>query len=255
MLLQNSKEIKKKAIIEVDRVDFSYPGTPVLKEISFQVMPGEFIGMIGPNGGGKTTLLKLILGFLKPSQGTIKVFGEEGGSSLAINRLAYVPQAVRFDRDFPISVEEVVLSGLINHLPWYGRFHSTDRNAAREALEKVGLLQFASHSFGALSGGQAQRVLIARALVSNPQLLLLDEPTASVDSQAEADIYTLLNQLKGEMTILMVTHDLGAVIEQVERILCVHGNLISLKPEDVCKHFAFGLYHMPLYSPKSTLKE
>lgn len=246
MPLPNNSSMDKLPIIELKNVSFAYPGNLVLKNVYFQVSPGEFIGMIGPNGGGKTTLLKLILGFLKPLKGMIKVFGETAGSSPTLNRLAYVPQAVRFDRDFPISVEEVVLSGLIAHLPWYGRFRTADRIAAQEALEKIGLPHLANAPFGILSGGQAQRVLIARALVSNPQLLLLDEPTASVDSQAEADIYALLNQLRGYMTILMVTHDLGAAIEQVGRILCVQGGVLSLKPEEVCKHFAFGLYHMPL---------
>jgi zinc transport system ATP-binding protein len=245
----NNRSMDKLPVIELENVSFAYPGNLVLRDVSFQVYPGEFIGMIGPNGGGKTTLLKLILGFLKPLKGTVKVFGEVAGSSPTLNRLAYVPQAIRFDRDFPISVEEVVLSGLISHLPWHGRFHTADRIAAQEALEKIGLPHLAKASFGTLSGGQAQRVLIARALVSNPQLLLLDEPTASVDSQAEADIYALLNWLKGQMTILMVTHDLRAAIEQVGRILCVQGSVLSLKPEEVCKHFAFGLYHMPLIQP------
>jgi len=246
--------MNKPPVIELQNITFSYPGNPVLKDVSFEVYPGEFIGMIGPNGGGKTTLLKLILGFLKPSKGVIKVFGETVGTSSLVNRLAYVPQAVRFDRDFPISVEEVILSGLMSNLPWYGRFHAVDREAAWHALEKVGLTHLGKASFGTLSGGQAQRVLIARALVSNPTLLLLDEPTASVDSQAEADIYTLLSQLKGSMTILMVTHDLGVAIEQVGRILCVQGRVISLKPEEVCKHFAFGLYHMPLIQTPTSKK-
>jgi zinc transport system ATP-binding protein len=242
-----SKSIPDEPVIEFDQVSFSYQSTPVLNAVSFQVYPGEFIGMIGPNGGGKTTLLKLILGFLKPSKGTIRVFGRTPATqSKQPTRLAYVPQSIRFDRDFPISVEEVVLSGLISHLPWYGRFRATDRKTAERALKKTGLDHLAKCPFGTLSGGQAQRVLIARALVSQPELLLLDEPTASVDSRAEADIYAILNQLKGQMTILMVTHDLRAAIDQVERVLCVQGGVISLKPEEVCKHFAFGLYHMPL---------
>ena len=247
-----SKSIKDDPVIEFDQVSFSYQSTPVLKQVTFQVYPGEFIGMIGPNGGGKTTLLRLILGFLRPSRGTLRVFGRSPGAQPAKSiQLAYVPQSVRFDRDFPISVEEVVLSGLISHLPWYGRFRAADRKAAKKALEKTGLAHLSEHPFGTLSGGQAQRVLIARALVSQPQLLLLDEPTASVDSQAEADIYAILNQLKGQMTILMVTHDLRIAIDQVERILCVQRGVISLKPEEVCKHFAFGLYHMPLLQPSS----
>ena len=233
-------------VIEFDRVSFSYQGTPVLNDVSFRVQAGEFIGIIGPNGGGKTTLLKLMLGFLKPARGTIRIFGEKSGAHSEINKLAYVPQSVRFDREFPISVEEVVLSGLISHLPWFGRFHANDRLAAKEALQHMGLAHLAGNAFGNLSGGQAQRTLIARALVSKPQLLLLDEPTASVDSQAESDIYAILKQLNGKMTILMVTHDLRTAIEQVERVLCVQGGVITLKPEEVCKHFAFGLYHMPL---------
>jgi zinc transport system ATP-binding protein len=244
-------------MIEFDQVSFSYQNTPVLNQVTFQVYPGEFVGLIGPNGGGKTTLLKLILGFLKPSRGILHVFGKiaRDGEHTPPNQIAYVPQSMRFDRDFPISVEEVVLSGLISHLPWYGQFRSSDRKRAKEALEETGLAHLSDHPFGTLSGGQAQRVLIARALVSQPQLLLLDEPTASVDSQAEADIYAILNKLKGKMTILMVTHDLLAAIEQVQRVLCVQGGVISLKPEEVCKHFAFGLYHMPLIQPSPLNRE
>lgn len=240
----------KAPIIELDHIHFSYLGNPILEEVSFQVYPGEFIGIIGPNGGGKTTLLKIIAGFLKQLKGKIKVFGKMPGSHP--NWLAYVPQSMRFDRDFPISVEEVVLSGLISRLPWYGRFYKTDRKIAKEALEKTELSHLAEYPFGYLSGGQAQRVLIARALVSEPKLLLLDEPTASVDNRAGADIYALLGQLKGRMTILMVTHDLSVAIGQVERVICVQGNVVSLKPEEVCKHFAFGLYHMPLIQNSST---
>ena len=225
----------------------------MLTDITFQVYPGEFIGLIGPNGGGKTTLLKLILGFLKPSRGIIKVLGKVPGTQPGKSSpIGYVPQATRLDRDFPITVGEVVLSGLTFHLPWHRMFRKEDLKAAREALEKIGLPHLWKHPFGTLSGGQAQRVLIARALVSKPELLLLDEPTASVDSQAEADIYSLFQQLKGHITILMVTHDLGAALEQVERILCVQRNVVSLKPEEVCKHFAFGLYHMPLMDNQSS---
>jgi zinc transport system ATP-binding protein len=115
----------------------------------------------------------------------------------------------------------------------------------------VGLINLEKHSFGTLSGGQAQRVLIARALVSQPQILLLDEPTASVDSRAEAEIYALLKKLKGKMTILMVTHDLRAALSHVERVLCVQKQVFSLKPEEVCEHFALGLYHKPLDQPQA----
>jgi zinc transport system ATP-binding protein len=223
-----------KPILQMENVAFSYPNNPVLYDVSLTIYPGEFIGLIGPNGGGKTTLLKLIMGFLKPTKGKIV---------LSHDSLAYVPQSIHFDRQFPISVLEVVLSGLLSRLPWYGKFHETDQQLALATLERVGLAHLSQEAFGRLSGGQAQRVLIARALVSQPQLLLLDEPTASVDSQAEADIYTLLKKLKGEMTILMVTHDLRAAIEQVQRLFCVQGCVFSLKPEEVCQHFSLGLFH------------
>lgn len=237
-------------IVNFENVYFSYDDTPVLSGISFSISPGEFIGIIGPNGGGKTTLLKLILGFIQPTNGKIKVLGHSPRSISTRCHIAYVPQSMRFDREFPISVQEVVLSGLLSQLPWYGIFGEAQHKAAKQALEEVGMSAFSQHPFGQLSGGQAQRVLIARALVAKPLLLLLDEPTASVDNQAETEIYAILNKLQGNMTILMVTHDLRAAVNQVSRLLCVQRNVVSLKPEEVCEHYAIGLYHDPLLQIK-----
>jgi zinc transport system ATP-binding protein len=217
---------------------------PVLQDINMQIEPGEFVGIIGPNGGGKTTLLKLMMGFISPLSGVIEVFGVP--PKRARYEMAYVPQSLRFDRQFPISVYELVLTGRLAHLPWYGIYSKEDGMAVEKALEQVGLTDFKAAAFGELSGGQAQRALIARALVSHPKLLFLDEPTASVDSQAEADIYAILKNLHKEMTILMVTHDLKTAIDQVQRVLCVQNTLRSLDPKEVCEHFAFGLYHAPL---------
>ena len=219
--------------------------------MNFSIRPGEFVGIFGPNGGGKTTLLKLIMGFLKPTSGKLAIFSES--SKDAIQQISYVPQSLRFDKQFPISVREVVLSGRLSHLPWYGVYRKEDKQAAIEALEKVRMLEFQDKAFGTLSGGQAQRVLIARALVSNPKLLLLDEPTASVDAQAENEIYALLKELRGKMTILMVTHNLQVAIKLVDRVLCVRGEVISIKTEEVCEHFALGLYHTPLINIKHDL--
>lgn len=233
-------------IIKIENLSFSYQNAPILSHVNLYVNKGEFIGLIGPNGGGKTTLLKLMMGFLKPTQGTIRVFGNPPYNARSNSHIGYVPQTLRFDRLFPISVFEVVLSGLLSKLPWYGRYHKSDQEKAKNMLETVGLADLAHHSFGTLSGGQAQRALIARALVAEPKILLLDEPTASVDSRAEADIYALLSQLKEKMTIIMVTHDLNAAIEHVERLYCVQGNVFGLKPEEVCEHFVIGLYHAPL---------
>ncbi len=243
-------EHKNEIPLILEDVSFAYQDTPVLDSVSFQVKKEEFVGLIGPNGGGKTTLLKLILGFLKPSKGKVFVFGKP--PQQARQQLAYVPQTLRFDRQFPISVLELVLAGRLAHLPWYGVYKERDYKIAREALDKVGLADFQDRSFGTLSGGQAQRVLIARALASEPQLLLLDEPTASVDAQSEADIYAILKSLSNHMTLLMVTHDLRAVIHNVQRVLCVQRQVMALKPEEVCEHFAFGLYHPPLVQVKAT---
>ncbi|MBA3957708.1 MAG: ABC transporter ATP-binding protein [Parachlamydiaceae bacterium] len=239
-------------IIELDHLDFGYQDLPVLNDVSFKIHAGDYVGIIGPNGGGKTTLLKLIMGFLKPTQGSIRVFGTSPNA--ACSQIAYVPQVVRFDRQFPISVLEVVLLGRLAQLPWYGRYREEDRHAACQALDKVGLLPLKDRAFGTLSGGQAQRTLIARALVSNPKLLLLDEPTASVDAQTQAEIYALLDQLQNEMTILMVTHDLNIAIEHVKRVICVQRQVILLTPQEVCEHFAMGLYHTPLINTISTRK-
>lgn len=230
-------------VVKLEQVSFAYPLNPVLQQVSLAIYPGQFIGIIGPNGGGKTTLLKLILGFLSPSQGVVQVFNQNPAERTKMPLpIAYVPQALFCDRHFPISAEEVVLTGLCSRLPWYGRFRTADRRAAQGALEKIGLAHLSGCPFGKLSGGQAQRVLIARALVSDPKLLLLDEPTASVDHQAEVEIYALLEQLKGTRTILMVTHDLRAALEHVEALLCVQGHVAVLKPTEVCPHFSFGLY-------------
>lgn len=227
--------------ISLKNVCFSYQDSLVLNDITFDIGSKEFIGMIGPNGGGKTTLLKLMMGFLKPTTGKITVFGELPMN--VQNQMAYVPQSLRFDRQFPISVFELVLGGRLSHLPWYGTFSQSDKQAALDALKQVHLTEYKDRAFGTLSGGQAQRALIARALASSPRILLLDEPTASVDAQAEADIYALLKELRGHIAIIMVTHDLRAAVELVDRVVCVQQTAVSLDPKEVCEHFAFGLYH------------
>ena len=234
--------------ISFENVSFGYQDIMVLKEVSFLVEKGAFIGIIGPNGGGKTTLLKLIMGFLKPLSGKVSIFGKDPNALMPC--IAYVPQTMRFDKQFPISVLEVVLQGKLSKLPWYGRYCEEDKNAALAILKRLGLEEMQDRAFGTLSGGQAQRVLIARALVSNPKLLLLDEPTASIDSQTQVEIYTLLKELSGSMTVVMVTHDLNAAIHYVQHVICVQHTVITLQPQEVCEHFALGLYHAPLISPR-----
>ena len=229
--------------IEVQDLSFSYDSLTALKNVSFTINEGEFAGIIGPNGGGKTTLLKLLLGFLTPSQGTVKIFGKP--PSTARKCMAYVPQAVHYDPEFPISVLEVVLGGKISKLSWFGGFPEKEITSAKECLEKMDLSTLADRSFGSLSTGQAQRALFARALVSNPKILLLDEPTACVDHQSESQIHHLLHALPKKITVLMVTHDLQTILEDVQKVLTVHGTIDCLGPKEVCEHFKHGVYHKP----------
>lgn len=229
--------------IEIEGLDFTYNEQNVLSKISLAVQEGEFLGIIGPNGGGKTTLLKLLLGFFRPELGRIEVFGKSPKEMQFL--MGYVPQSFHFDKIFPLTVLDLVLQGLLRELPWYGRFRKKEIEKAKEALKRVGLAGFEERRFGSLSGGQAQRAIIARALVSEPKILILDEPTANVDAHAEGLIYSLLRELKGKVTILMVTHDLTAVVNEVDRVFCVQRVGTLLTREQVCQHYAIGVYHPP----------
>ncbi len=229
--------------ISVEHLSFGYhPKECILKNVSFHVDKGKFLGIIGPNGGGKSTLLKLLLGLLEPWEGTILM----NSASPPTPRVGYVPQTFQFDKYFPITAFEVVLGGRARHLSWVGRYSEEDQAAAAAALHRVGLSHLENHVFGALSGGQAQRVLIARALAAEPAILLLDEPTSSTDPAAEAAILETIHGLHEAMTILMVTHNLAAILSHVEGILCVQGGAAMLHPKEICEHFALGLYHIPL---------
>lgn len=232
-------------VLQFNAVCFGYADMPVLDAVSFGIRRHEFIGMIGPNGGGKTTLLKLAMGFIKPQVGEITLFGKKPCESLL--KIGYVPQVMQFDRQFPITVEDLVLAGRLSRLPWYGRFDKSDKAAARDAIDRLGLKNLYDTPFSALSGGQAQRALIARALATPQlQLLILDEPTANIDAQGEEEIFSLLKSLRDQMTIIMVTHDLQAALSCFDRVLCVHRHVSTLAPQQVCEHFALGLYHAPL---------
>jgi len=230
--------------IHFNSVTFAYRQRAVLDDVSFTVKAGDFVGVIGPNGSGKTTLLKVIMGFLTPQSGKISVFGKSPAN--AQSKLAYVPQALSFDQLFPISVSELVLSGRLSRTSWLGRYNKEDRKRATAAIEQVGLEANAKQPFGTLSSGERQRALLARALISDPKLLLLDEPCANVDVEAQKVIYSVLEELKKKITIVMVTHDLRVASERVDTILCVEQKLFPMKPQDICEHFAIGLYHGPL---------
>lgn len=232
------------AALQFDNVSFSYGDVRAVKNASFQIAPNQFTGVIGPNGGGKTTLLKLAMGLLHPDAGTISIFGKDPSQSQGL--ISYVPQTLSYDRLFPISVKELVLMGRLSHLKWWGSFSASDDAAALKALKTVGLDHLLDVPVGNLSGGQLQRALIARALASEPKILFLDEPTSNVDTKAETDIYDLLSTLAKSMTIVMVTHNLNTAVQIVDQVLIVHGTVNTMKVADVCEHFALGLYHTPL---------
>lgn len=217
-------------------LSFSYGSIEVLKKVNFEVRQGEYIGIIGPNGGGKTTALKLILGFLKPQKGTVNI-------GCPSTRMGYVPQINAYDKAFPISVLEVVLMGSLGKLSWMGTLPKEEKERARLLLKEVGCDHLEKRAFGTLSGGQAQKVLIARALMCDPELLLLDEPTANIDAESEAAIFAYLKTLQGKKTIMIVTHNFDAIVKNVERVICFQQEVSSMKPQEVCKHFTIGMYH------------
>jgi zinc transport system ATP-binding protein len=210
-------------IIKVRDLDFSYNGQPVLRDVDLEVAAGDFMAMIGPNGGGKTTLLKLMLGLLSADRGQILIFGKS--PKAVSHRIGYVPQDVHINKDFPVSVLDVVLMGKLKPGRGWTRHSQNDRAAARQALEKVEMADYNDRRIGELSGGQLQRVFVARALVTEPDLLFLDEPTASIDTKGQREFYALLKELNQTITIIVVSHDLMVVSGYVKSVACVNQRL------------------------------
>ena len=210
-------------IIRIEGLDFAYNGQTVLKEVNLEVLEGDFIAMIGPNGGGKTTLLRLMLGLLKPERGRIRIMGKP--ATRVSHHIGYVPQNVHTNRRFPITALDVVLMGKLAPGKRWTKNAEQDRRDALEALDRIDMADYANRRIGELSGGQHQRVFIARALVTRPRLLLLDEPTASIDSKGQTDFYQLLKRLNREVTILVVSHDLLVISTYVKSVACVNCRL------------------------------
>lgn len=236
--------MSRSAAIEIKGLTAGYGGAAVIEDIDLTVEPEDYVGIIGPNGGGKTTLLRVILGFVRPERGSVAIFGESPGSGR--RHVGYVPQHASFDRQYPIAVHEAVRMGLRRKrglLPWW---RGADRTATMEALDAVSMADHAGEPLGELSGGQLQRVFIARALVARPRLLILDEPTASVDKQMQESVYDLLAQLNRDMTILLVTHDIGIISSHVKHVACLNHNLFSHGGNELTADMLEQAYQCPV---------
>jgi len=208
-------------ILEVVKASAGYNSEIILKDINFEVIDNDFIGVIGPNGGGKTTLLKLLLGELKPFNGQVNYFQSKKEETL----FGYLPQVSTIDREFPITVMDIVLSGLMSNNGLWGGNQKENRKKGFEILNTAGVSHLYKKSVGELSGGQLQRVFLCRALISKPRLLILDEPNTFVDNKFEKELYELLRELNKEMAIIMVSHDVGTITSYVKTIACVNRNL------------------------------
>ncbi len=227
-------------VISFQGVNFSYGKNKVLEDITFSIEKGDFAAIIGPNGGGKTTILKLILGLIHKEHGTLKVFGQDPAKNNL--KIGYVPQFSVHDSSFPIEVEQVVMSGLLNSFS-FGPFYNKEiKEKVKDALAKLGLSDRAKDRFGSLSGGLKQRTLIARAIVSQPQLLLLDEPVSSVDSSVEKDVFEMLNEFNKTMTIVIVSHDIGFISGFVNKLACVNRTLVMNDAKNVTFNDIDALY-------------
>lgn len=231
-------------VIAVDDVSFSFDGPVILDHVSLSVKKGEFLGIVGPNGGGKSTLLKLILGLLKPGHGRIRVLGKSPRKGRAM--IGYVPQYAGFERNFPITVQQTVLLGRMGKSASLFGFNGHDTELANRALQETEIADLKDRLLNTLSGGQFQRVLIARALVSEPEILILDEPTANIDSRAEADIFDVLKQLNERITIIVVSHDIGFISEYVTTVACLNKTLVSHETASISGKTIEELYGVPV---------
>ena len=231
-------------IIEVSDLWFSFNGIPVLKEVNLKIYAGDFLAVIGPNGGDKSTLLKIMIGLLEPDRGTVQVFGHSPRE--AAPGIGYVPQEIGFNKSFPISVQDVVLMGRIRGGGGWRRFSEEDKKAACQALRRVEMWEYRKRRIGELSGGQRQRVFMARALVGEPQILFLDEPTASVDQKGQTDFYAFLKELNETVTVVVVSHDLMVLSSYIKSVACVSQQVFFHNAPEITKDMLEMAYHCPV---------
>lgn len=233
-----------KEVVRLEDVSAHYDGVPVLEGVNLSIYQDDFLGIIGPNGGGKTTLLKVILGLVEPGRGRVSVFGDtpEKGRK----HIGYVSQHSLFDRNFPASVWDVVMMGRLGKTGPFRNYTKQDREATLRALEAMEILDHRDQQIGKLSGGQQQRAFIARALVTEPELLLLDEPTASVDTPLQTDFYELLGKLKERMAIVLVSHDISTISIYVDKIACLNRELYYHSSKELAAEDLEAAYRCPV---------
>jgi len=232
-----------KKLVEIKDVYAGYGGGAVLKNVNLDIYDNDFIGVIGPNGGGKTTLIKLLLGIIKPHQGKIQWLPETSEHEKL--NIGYLPQFQSIDKQFPISVLEVVLSGVMNRKKILSGYTRQEKDKARKMLSRMGITHLERNTIGELSGGELQRVLLCRAIISNPQMLLLDEPNTFVDNQFEGELYELLKELNEQMAILLITHDLGTITPYVKTIACVNRE-VHYHKSNVITEKQLSAYNCPI---------
>jgi len=232
-----------KTLISIERVSFSYDFSLVLRDVSFKIEAGDFLAVIGPNGSGKTTLIKVILGLLEPAKGKIWIMGKPRDEFINWQKIGYVPQkATHIDPFFPVSVKEVVAMGLISRRKFPPLSAKEEEDYIDRALKQVGMEKFKNRRIGRLSGGQQQRVFIARAIVSQPLVLFLDEPTTGVDAETQEHFYDMLDNLnkKDGITIVLITHEIGIINKHVNKVACLNQRLIYHgSHEEFCQSQAF----------------
>lgn len=234
-------------VIHLRDLSFAYPHTPpVLENINLSIEKGEFLGIVGPNGGGKTTLLKLMLGLLHPTQGTVLIKGFPPHQGREI--IGYVPQFANFSRDYPISVMHAILLGRLGKTTHFFGYRQTDYQIAEQAMQETYLTDLKHRPLSTLSGGQLQRVLIARALACEPEILILDEPTANIDMRVEEDIFDLLKELNQRLTVIVVSHDIGFISSYVSKVACLNKTLICHSTEALTPHLIQNLYTNPIHA-------
>jgi zinc transport system ATP-binding protein len=226
--------------VEIKDLSFSYGDHLVLEDITLSVAAGEFFGIIGPNASGKSTLLRLILGLLEPDRGELRVLGAEPRK--ARTRIGYVPQYPGYRREFPVTVRDVVMMGRLGVTRRLGRYTPADRTRTLEAMQAVQVDDIADENIAHLSGGQMQRMLIARALACDPEILILDEPTSNIDLRAEESIFALLKQFNAHMTIIVVSHDVAFISAYVNRVGCLNRTLACHETGEISGHTIEELY-------------